>query len=272
MSVAVAGMGVAVAGMGVAVAGMGVAVAGMGVAVIVGTTAVFVAVLVGTGVRVLLGVTVGTSDAVLVAVAGTMVLVAGTAVILGGTGVAVATIGLRVAVALTLVALGFGVATTTVSVGMIIMSGSLVALGTLVWVAEAVAIAVVLAVGVGVSAELAVENVVLMRIKNVMTSPIPMGNMKLSGIVWARTSGRWGRLLRASGRLRRRGWVEVLSVGAGWKVGLVVTPSSDSIARVALGDASRDCASPATNAADTVLVGNCAKAASIAILNASPLW
>ena len=63
-----------------------------------------------------------------------------------------------------------------------------------------------------------------------------------------------------------------LSAGAVIKLGLVVTPSSDSIARVALGDALRDCASPATNADDTVLLGNCAKAASIAALNANPLW
>ena len=214
------------------------------------------------GVNVWVRVKVGGSVAVL----GIGVAVAGIAVSV------LTTAGIAVAVNLTLVALGLSVATTAVSVGMIIMSGSLVALGTLVWVADAVAVTVVVAVGVAVSAELAVEKVVLMRIKNVMTSPIPMGNMKLSGIVWARTSGRLGRLLRASGRLRRRGWVEVLSVGAGWKVGLVVTPSSDSIARVALGEALRDCASPATNAADTVLVGNCAKAASIAILNANPLW
>jgi hypothetical protein len=232
---------------------------------------VLMVVLVLIGVYVRLGVSDMVGVSVLVKVGGTVVGLGGV-VAVAGMAVLVYTVSLGVAVNFTLVALGLVVTTTVVSVGMIIMSCSLVALGTLVWVAEAVAVTVVVAVGVAVSAELAVENVVLMRIKNVMTSPIPMGNMKLSGIVWARASGRLGRLLRASGTLRRRGWVDVLSVGAGWKVGLVVAPSSDSIARVALGDELRGCASPATNADDTVLLGNWAKAASIAILKANPLW
>jgi hypothetical protein len=197
-------MGVVVVGMGVVVVGMGVVVAGMGVIVIVGTTAVLVAVLEGTGVRVWLGVRVGTSDAVLVAVAGTVVLVAGTAVMLGGTVVAVATIGLRVAVALTLVASGVGIAITAVSVG-IIMISAMVSLGIIVVVGDAVAIVVVVVVGMSVFAELDAEKVVLMRIKNVTINPIPIGKIKLSGIVCVRTNGRLGKLLRASGTFRRRG-------------------------------------------------------------------
>ena len=63
-----------------------------------------------------------------------------------------------------------------------------------------------------------------------------------------------------------------MSVGAVVKFELVVIPSSDSIARVALGDELRGCASPATNADDTVLLGNWAKASSMAILKANPLW
>ncbi len=62
-----------------------------------------------------------------------------------------------------------------------------------------------------------------------------------------------------------------MSVGAGWNVGLVVAPSSDSIARVALGEELSGWASPATKAADTVVVGNWAKAASMAMLKASPV-
>lgn len=107
--------------------------------------------------------------------------------------VLVSTAGLGVAVNFTLVALGLAVTTTVVSVGIIIiMTGSLVALGTLVWVAEAVAIAVVVTVVVAVFSELDAENVVLMRIKNVTINPIPIGKIKFSGIVCARTSGRLG--------------------------------------------------------------------------------
>jgi hypothetical protein len=113
--------------------------------------------------------------------------------------------GLCVAVGLIFVALGFAVATMGVSVG-IIMTSSLVTVGMSVCVADGVAATVLLTVGViVVFTALEVENVVLMRIKNVIISPIPIGNMKLSGMACCRSSSRLGKLLRASGILRRRG-------------------------------------------------------------------
>lgn len=139
-------------------------------------------------------------------------------------------------------------------------------------VATSVTLGVLVAVGVAELTDWDPEKVVPMSIKNVTIKPIPMGKMKLSGIVWVRMKGRLGTLLRASGTLRRRGSVTRLCVGAVAMSESVVKPSSDSIARVALCDELRGCASPATNADEMVLVGNSAKAVSIAKLNANPLW
>lgn len=249
-------------GTGVSVGGSGVLVAGTTVALLVadGTSVgdtvnvrVFDGVNVADGVTVLDGVSVGVivavnvADAVLV---GMIVAVAGTAV--GGTAVSVAGTGLVVRVAR-----GRLVATTAVSVGMMMTN-------TGVWVAasDGVASGVVLAdtvatlLACGVVGRLAPgAKVVLMSNKNVTIRPIPIGRMKLSGMPCIRASGRYGILLRASSMLRRRGWVEPL-VPVGVVVGLVAAPSSDSMNWVTLGDVPLGVARPAIWLLASVVLGS----------------
>ena len=199
-------------GCGVSVAGSAVLVGGTLVALLVaeGTSVGdTVSVRVLDGVNVIDGVTVfegvlvsvmvavSVADAVFVgiavAVAGTAV--AGTAVLVAGTGGAVR------------VARGRLVATTTVSVGMMMTST-----GVCVDVSDGVASGVVLmdAVATTLACGVAVvlfpgANVVLMSSKNVTIRPMPIGRIKLRGMPCMRVGGRYGTLLRASSMLRRRG-------------------------------------------------------------------